>query len=138
MTRRERSRYELREEMPATLGAVERFCARMRQWGDAVGLGQSFAAELLVREALNNAVLHGSKADPSKRVVCLLRWRATRLTIAVRDEGCGFDWRGAQQRHADTDSTSGRGLWLFEAYANRVRFGGRGNSVVIVKVLNED
>jgi serine/threonine-protein kinase RsbW len=97
-----------------------------------------FAVELLVREALTNAVMHGCHADPSKRVKCILRLRPGRLIIAVRDDGCGFDWITALEQEADLDACSGRGMLIYEQYADRIRFGRKGNSVVIVKLLDKD
>jgi len=129
---------ELREVMPATIEAVENYCVCLRQWAASIGLWNTFGVELLVREALNNAVLHGCDCDPSKQVKCILRLRRGRITIAVRDEGCGFDWVTSLQQGDDLDACSGRGMFIYKQYADRVRFGSRGNSVVLVKRLDKD
>ena len=88
--------FEMRRELPATFEAVEEFIADFRRWGQVLLDRESwFAAELLVREALANAVAHGCHADPSKQVRCCLRLKDGRLLIAVEDYGCGFNWRAA-------------------------------------------
>lgn len=126
---------ELLRQLPATLAAVEEFCRPMREWVDSFAPRHAFAVELLVREALNNAVLHGCECDPSRQVQCRLRIRRGRLTIAVKDDGCGFDWRTATQQETDLDACSGRGMLIYQSYADRIRFGRRGNSVVLMKVI---
>ena len=64
--------------------------------GQAAGLldrVNCFAAELLLREALTNAVVHGCHAESGKQVRCSMRLKGRRLLIVVDDDGDGFDWR---------------------------------------------
>jgi anti-sigma regulatory factor (Ser/Thr protein kinase) len=123
--------------MPASLEAVEEFFARFRQKNQALlDRANCFAAELLLREALNNAVLHGCHADPVKKVRCLVRLRERRLLIAVEHNGDGFDWRAARARSAGLSDCSGRGIEILRQYASHVRYNERGNAVAIVKRLS--
>jgi serine/threonine-protein kinase RsbW len=125
---------EWRTQVPATLEAIEQFCSEFQLWRAlACAELDPFSAELLLREALTNAVIHGVAQDPRKRVSCLLRARRGRLLIAVKDEGEGFDWRAARDRLPDTSDTCGRGMEVFRRYANCVRFSSKGNSVILVK-----
>ena len=134
MTRPDRGGYGLRATLPATLEAMEEFCTEFRRHVDgAAGRADRFAAELLLREVLTNAVIHGCGGDAGKRVHCVLRLRDRRLTIAVRDEGEGFDWRAAQGCQAGFQAPSGRGVEILRKYATRVRFNDRGNSVTLIK-----
>lgn len=125
---------ELRRVMPATLDAIEEFliefhvrCAVMQNWVNC------FTAELLLREALTNAVMHGCGADPGKQVRCAIRLRGRSLLIAVSDDGKGFDWRAALHREAELSDCSGRGISILRAYADRVRFNDTGNTVTLIK-----
>ena len=125
---------ELRMALPATLDAVEEFFVEFRRRSQALmDRADCFAAELLVREALTNAVLHGSHADPDKQVRCYLRLKGRHLLIAVEDEGQGFNWRQAWSHTARFPDTSGRGISILRKYANHVRYNERGNLVMIVK-----
>ena len=127
---------EMRTTLPANMAAVEMFFIEFRRRIESI-LDRSnlFTAELLVREALTNAVMHGCHADPSKQVRCLLRLRVKcrRLLIAVADEGDGFDWRNALRKSAGDCQCSGRGVEIFRLYADRVRYSSRGNLVTIIK-----
>ncbi len=126
--------HEWRRELPATLEAVEQFCAEFQGWRAETCAGlNAFAAELLLREALNNSVIHGCLGDARKRVSCSLRARPDRLVIAVRDEGQGFDWRSLWNRRGDPAEIHGRGIEILRRYANLVRFNRAGNSVTLIK-----
>ena len=97
--------------LPATLEAVEEFFVEFRRRSQALlDRVNCFAAELLVREALTNAVVHGCHSDPGKQVRCRLRLKGRRLLIAVEDDGEGFDWRAAPARPAGASDCSGRGI----------------------------
>lgn len=123
-----------RRELPATLDAVEQICREFRQWRhDACPGLNSFSAELLLREALTNSIVHGSVGDSRKRISCTIRAKADRLVIAVCDEGKGFDWRSVWNRRSEPAAVHGRGIEILRHYASLVRFNRAGNSVTIVK-----
>src|ERR1035441_6135746 len=125
---------EMRAALPATLEAAEKFLIAFRWWGQAIlNRAQSFASELLLREALTNAVVHGCRADPGKQVRCSLRLNGRRLLIAVEDDGEGFDWHAAARNSAAFAQCSGRGIELLRLYASGFRYVCRGNRVTILK-----
>jgi anti-sigma regulatory factor (Ser/Thr protein kinase) len=116
------------------MAAVEEFFVEFQLRGQALlERANCFGAELLVREALTNAVVHGCGADPAKRVRCALRLRHDRLLIAIADDGDGFDWRTARLQTADGAQTSGRGVNILYRYASHVRFNDKGNVVTMIK-----
>jgi anti-sigma regulatory factor (Ser/Thr protein kinase) len=125
---------EWRSELPATLEAVEQFCAKFQQWRACVCADlNSFSSALLLRESLTNAVIHGCAEDPRKRISCVLRAKPGRLLINIRDAGEGFDWRAAWDRRPEVAETGGRGVEILRRYSNSVRFNREGNSVTLVK-----
>jgi anti-sigma regulatory factor (Ser/Thr protein kinase) len=130
--------HEFRAAVPACLDAVEDLLADFRLGlKDVLGSPGYFSAELLLREALTNAVVHGSRCDPVLIVRCAVRANHKRLVIAVEDQGGGFDWRDAREREAEISACSGRGMEIFRKFASRVRFNRRGNGVVIQKFFDE-
>jgi serine/threonine-protein kinase RsbW len=139
MTNSARFDCEMRITLPATLAAIEEFFVEFHRRGEALlDRRNCFSAELLVREALTNAVMHGCGADPGKLVRCALRLRKNRLFIAVSDDGIGFDWRAARTTQAEDLDCSGRGIEILYRYANRVRFSDRGNAVTMIKRFDGD
>jgi anti-sigma regulatory factor (Ser/Thr protein kinase) len=124
--------------LPATLDAIEEFFAEFRRRSaNLLSQGDYFATELLVREALTNAVVHGCRGDPCKQVRCSLRLRGSRLFISVADDGEGFDWRAERNTTADLWDCSGRGMELLRQYADRVRFNNKGNVVTMIKLIDK-
>ena len=91
----------------------------------------AFATELLMREALNNAVVHGSRGDTTKTVECTVRFHENYLMIEVHDEGDGFRWQSATQETMATGASSGRGLPIMNAYATEVLFNEKGNRLTL-------
>jgi anti-sigma regulatory factor (Ser/Thr protein kinase) len=127
-------RSELRVELLHTLEAIETFCVEFQRWR-AVACADldAFSTELLLREALTNAVVHGGAKDQNGRISCVLRVKRGRLIIAIRDGGKGFDWRAAWDGRAGSCDTHGRGIEILRHYASAVRFNPTGNSVTLVK-----
>jgi anti-sigma regulatory factor (Ser/Thr protein kinase) len=130
-TSREKSR-RAEGVFPATLQAMEAFIAELGlRNGWFRNSGDSFAAEILLRELLTNAVEHGSNNDPGRRVRCAFRLRGGRLTINVQDEGAGFNWRDAIGRESESSDLSGRGLEILRTHSTAFRFNKKGNSVTV-------
>ncbi|MBP8815587.1 MAG: ATP-binding protein, partial [Desulfobulbus sp.] len=91
-----------------------------------------FAVDLLLREFLNNAILHGNRLDASKLVQVEVRVGRRVIVLSVADEGPGFDWRSRRCHKSGATDTSGRGLEIGRLYADRIRFNRAGNRVILV------
>ena len=57
-----------------------------------IGIKQDDYGKILVStmEAVNNAIVHGNKSDPGKRVDIEIAYKSNKLSIKVTDEGNGF------------------------------------------------
>jgi serine/threonine-protein kinase RsbW len=79
---------------------------------------------MAVREAAVNAVFHGNRCDPAKRVTVSFESTNDTLTIAVRDEGPGMDPDALPDPLAPENllKTSGRGIFLIRAFMDETRF----------------
>ncbi len=98
-----------------------------------------FAIKLALEEAMTNAVKHGNRNDPSKRIVVRYHVNDRRAVIVVRDEGCGF-CPGAVPDPTVSDNLerpNGRGLMLMQSYMTRVWFNEFGNEVWMMKLREE-
>ncbi len=98
--------------------------------------GELANLRLALLEALANAVIHGNREDPSKKVgICAGCSGRGQLLIAVTDEGCGFDPAALPDPTADENigSTHGRGVFLMRCLADDVQFNLRGRHVVLRK-----
>lgn len=91
-----------------------------------------FLLELIARECVNNAILHGNRLDERKSVDVTMTVGRRCFLLVVGDEGPGFDWRAAVTRPVPDDlAVGGRGLPIMGLYARRVRYNESGNRVSV-------
>jgi anti-sigma regulatory factor (Ser/Thr protein kinase) len=120
-------------QLAADLNKINEVVGALRGWADSRGLGhRSFVLELLTREALVNAVRHGSGGDAQKMVSLSLWFAGDRLILEVADDGPGFNWREAACRQPDERAEGGRGLAIMRHYARQVEFNEKGNRVRLI------
>ena len=97
--------------------------------------GKEFEIELALREALANAIEHGSGHDPSKEIQCCVACDHTRgMLIVVRDPGPGFDPAQIPRpiKGQNLFSTGGRGIYLINQLMDEVRFEKGGTEIHMV------
>ncbi|MBI2689654.1 MAG: ATP-binding protein [Acidobacteria bacterium] len=98
---------------------------------------------LAVREAMVNAVAHGNKYSPNKKVRLVLEPRADSLRITIADEGEGFDLnRVPDPTHSENLMRgSGRGLLLIQTFVDEFtvkKSAAGGAEVTLVKYVISD
>ena len=100
--------------------------------GSQCAPGEEFDIELALREALENAVVHGNQEDPKTKVHIRCRCQpGNELTIVVTDQGKGFDVEKIVGNGITTDPASehGRGIQLMKAYMDEMHFERDGSEV---------
>ena len=117
-----------------------RFSGRSWRWSRRSSFDDNaqFALKLALEEALINAVKHGNKLDPAKRVRGRATVTADRAEIVVQDEGVGFTRVAIPDPtlEENLEKTSGRGILLIEAYMDEVQWSDQGRRVRMVKHNN--
>ncbi len=102
----------------------------------------TYWAGMALREALANAIKHGNKLNPEKRVYVHMVLRpGTDLRIEIEDEGNGFDAGRLADPTAPANllRSNGRGVYYMRQFMDEVRFhtGKRGGTLLeLVKRLN--
>ena len=126
-------------KFPATLNNVEQVCSGALKVLEKYSLHKKdqFAVELLLREAINNAFMHGCHRDPLLFFSCSLVISEKEVIIAVSDEGTGFDWRRKPESLPKSSCESGRGLCIYSIYANSIIYNDRGNCVTLTRIFNQ-
>lgn len=87
-----------------------------------------------ITEAVNNAIIHGNKKEPSKKISILESLEETPhklLCISIKDEGEGFDYNNLPDPTApeNLEMIGGRGVFLIKQLADYVIFNDKGNSI---------
>lgn len=112
--------------------------------------------ELVLEEALANAVIHGNLEVPShlkeddfesfnnliatrislepyasRKTRVLYSFNRKSAVFVIKDEGAGFDWRRTIAQECDTEAGHGRGLLLMQALATEINFSDKGDEVTL-------
>ena len=99
-----------------------------------------FQVELSLREVINNAIIHGNKSDPHKRVYVKFRWNKKRLLLIIKDENpkkVDFSEINKKLQSNDPLSFHGRGIMIMKSYMDKVKFipSDHGTEIVMEKCL---
>ncbi len=98
--------------------------------------GKEFEVETSLREALANAIVHGCKNDPNKKVQFCVACDETRgMLIVVRDPGPGFDPADIPSpiQGKELYSSHGRGIYLINQLMDEVRIERGGTEIHMIK-----
>ncbi|HVT87237.1 MAG TPA: ATP-binding protein [Tepidisphaeraceae bacterium] len=95
-----------------------------------------FAIKLAMEEAFINAIRHGNKLDPNKKVHIEAKISPVRAEIIVEDEGPGFKREKVPDPTTDDNlcKCSGRGILLMESYMNSIKYTKNGRRVRMVRI----
>ena len=112
-------------------------CQRLLSLLEEKGYTQDdiFAVHLALEEAFLNAVKHGNKMDPTKKVMLEYLVDDERVEIRMADEGEGFDPRSIPDPRLGENlyRPEGRGLLLMTTYMDMVEYNKQGNALRMVR-----
>jgi len=133
-SRRAGSFLEIDTWIPSEIKAITPLVERLMRLieGSHCITGEESAVELALREALNNAVVHGNRLDARKLVHVPCRCRFGKgISITVSDQGQGFDAGSVPDPVAVENllAEHGRGIHLIKLAMDEVSFGQRGAEV---------
>ena len=91
-----------------------------------------------VIESVNNAIVHGNKANKAKNVDLSLRLDDEQIRFIIQDEGNGFDFSNLPDPTApkNLERTGGRGIFLMKHLADELNFKNNGQRVELTFYLN--
>lgn len=96
------------------------------------------ALPTVLSEAVTNAMVHGNKSDPDKKVFAEVWIMPEKLIFKVADEGKGFDYRKLPDptKSENIKKSHGRGLYLVRHIMDNVFFRRFGSEIVMEKYIN--
>ncbi len=125
-------RFAVPSEVRYCRAAVERIVEACRA---RAGLDEesAFRLRVAVGEAVANAVLHGNREDPRRRVRVEAEAGSGEARVRVADEGAGFDPEAVPDPTTPgrLERSRGRGLFLIRSLADEVRIRPPGNEVTL-------
>jgi serine/threonine-protein kinase RsbW len=112
--------------LESDLSSVERVETKAEQLAREAGFDDDTSSQIamVVREAVINAILHGNKRDPAKKVHVGFELNDEALSIRIADEGPGLDPETVPDPLAPENilRSSGRGIFLMRAIMDEVHF----------------
>lgn len=141
--RRNRSLLELEAWLPSETKAISPMVDQLMRLieGSRCVAGNEYAVGLVLREALNNAVVHGNEMDAHKLVQVRCRCKSGKgVWLTVKDQGKGFDPAAVLDAFAAErlDKDRGRGIQLMKSVMDQVCFEGGGTVVHMWKAFGRD
>jgi serine/threonine-protein kinase RsbW len=94
--------------------------------------GDHYANILIaITEAVNNAIFHGNKQDPNKKITIDCVQESSRLQFVVQDQGEGFNYESLPDPTdpSNLEEPNGRGVFLMKSLADKVEFRDNGRRV---------
>jgi serine/threonine-protein kinase RsbW len=123
--------------VPSRPSAIVEVCKKILSELQAGDFSQEdiFAVHLALEEAFINAIKHGNKMNPDKKVKIDYSVDSDKVEILMTDEGGGFDPNSVPDPRSGENlyKTEGRGLLLINSYMDVVEFNEQGNRVHMVR-----
>lgn len=96
-----------------------------------------FNVHVAFEEALRNAMIHGNRMDPGKKVLVETKLTENDITICVEDEGQGFDPDNLPDPTVDDNilKESGRGVYMMRHLMDTVEYMDGGRKVVMARSI---
>lgn len=115
---------------PENIAELETFIDQLRE---SENIGDEMYGNVIISltEAVNNAIIHGNGADPSKNVTIAYSKDGNKLCFTVTDEGPGFDHASLPDPTdpENLEKLTGRGVFLMEQLSDMLIFSNGGNTV---------
>ena len=94
-----------------------------------------FGIHLALEEAFVNAVKHGNKQDPEKKVTIEYLITPEKFDVSITDQGNGFDPEAVPDCRSEENifKSEGRGVLLMRSYMDVVEYNQAGNRVHMTK-----
>jgi serine/threonine-protein kinase RsbW len=97
-------------------------------------IGDDVYANLMtcLNEAITNAIYHGNKQNPDKKVFVNLEIiNNKRLVFAIADEGDGFDFTSIPDptEQSNLEKLTGRGVYIMKRLADQCIYNSKGNEL---------
>lgn len=120
-------------QLPSTEESITQLEALIENIADKYHVSEDTFANMMtcLNEALINAIKHGNKMDPAKKVIVNAEVEPKRIIWTVADEGPGFDYNNLPDPTAaeNLENLTGRGVFIIKHLADQCVFNGAGNEV---------
>ena len=123
-------------QLPSTTESITLLENLIEEIADKYQVSDDTFANMMtcLNEVVSNAIIHGNKRDPNKKVIVNAEIEGRRITWTVTDEGEGFDYVHLADPTApeNLESLTGRGVFIIKHLADQCVFNAAGNEVELL------
>jgi serine/threonine-protein kinase RsbW len=120
-------------QLPSKEESITKLEDLIESLSDTYNISEDTFANMMtcLNEALINAIKHGNKMDPDKKVIINADVDNKRVIWTVTDEGTGFDYVHLADPTApeNIENLTGRGVFIMKHLADQCIFNTSGNEV---------
>ena len=120
-------------QLPSKRDSVTQLEALIEDIADKHSISEDTFANMMtcLNEVVTNAIVHGNKLDPEKKVIVNAEVDAKRIVWTITDEGEGFDYMNLPDPTAEDniEKLTGRGVFIVKHLADQCIFSASGNEV---------
>lgn len=120
-------------QLPSRHESITKLELLIEELADKYNVAEDTFANMMtcLNEAVINAIVHGNKLDPDKKVIVNAEIDGRRIIWTVADEGEGFDPNYIPDPTApeNLERLSGRGVFIIKQLADQCVFNARGNEI---------
>jgi serine/threonine-protein kinase RsbW len=119
------------ESRPENISLIERF---VEEICDYYNINDTYFGNILISltEAFNNALIHGNRNDPERKINVVFESKPKGLSFTVSDEGAGYnpdEVPDPLDLEIDTSAETGRGLFLIRSLSDKTEIKKGGSSI---------
>ena len=119
--------------LPSTLDSLSEIENFIEAICEQNKFGEDHYGNILIAltEAVNNAITHGNKLNPDKKVNLNMETTTKDVEFTIKDEGAGFDYNNIPDPTLpeNIEKLSGRGVFLMKSLADDVVFEENGSTI---------
>jgi serine/threonine-protein kinase RsbW len=123
-------------QLPSKLESITELENLIEAIADKYQIGDDTFGNMMtcLNEVVNNAIVHGNKLDPDKKVIVNVEIEGKRILWTITDEGKGFDYVHLADPTApeNLENLSGRGVFIIKMLADQCVFNTAGNEVELL------
>lgn len=120
-------------QLPSTRESITQLEALIEDIADKHQISEDTFANMMtcLNEVVINAIVHGNKLEPEKKVIVNAEVEGRRVVWTVTDEGEGFDYINLPDPTAEEnlEKLTGRGVFIVKHLADQCIFNAAGNEV---------
>lgn len=120
-------------QLPSKVESIADLELLIEEIADSYQVSEDTFANMMtcLNEVVMNAIVHGNKSNPDKKVIINAEIDNRRIIWTVADEGPGFDYNHLPDPTAEEnlENLTGRGVFIVKHLADQCVFNDKGNEV---------